>query len=105
MNGLLLPARLIFMHRILIMRKGQVSGYAMGFGIKQFNVIANVNDLLAFVDVDPLVFASALDHDLIKGEALALRAFLHFDLLRLYVPYDINGSADGESDALCGCIE
>lgn len=60
---------------------------------KQFTVIANVNDLLAFVDADPIVFASTLDHDLIKGEALALRAFLHFDLLRLYVPHDADGSS------------
>lgn len=60
---------------------------------KQFNVIANTNDLLAFVDVDPLVFTSSLNHDLIKGEALALRAFLHFDLLRLYVPFDVDGSS------------
>lgn len=55
---------------------------------KQFNVIANVNDILAFVDVNRGVFATEESYKLMKGEALAMRAFLHFDLLRLYVPYD-----------------
>lgn len=61
---------------------------------KQFNVIANVNDLLAFVDTRRNVFATDDNYSLIKGEALALRAFLHFDLMRLYVPYDADGTSD-----------
>lgn len=73
--------------------EGSSIGLCDGIWNKQFNVIANVNDLLAFVDADPLVFSSSLEHDLIKGEALALRAFLHFDLMRLYVPYDAGGSS------------
>ena len=87
------PSSVYFYAQNFNYEEGASIGLCDGIWNKQFNVIANVNDLLAFVDVDPLVFASALDHDLIKGEALALRAFLHFDLLRLYVPYDINGSA------------
>lgn len=55
---------------------------------KQFTVLANVNDILAFVDENRNVFSTQESYKLVKGEALAMRAFLHFDLLRLYVPYD-----------------
>lgn len=56
---------------------------------KQFNAIANVNNILAFIDKNEPVFTSATTHSIIKGEALAIRAFLHFDLLRLYAPHKI----------------
>lgn len=68
--------------------KGGSIGFCDNVWCKQFNVIANVNDILAFVDVNRKVFATDENYKLIKGEALAMRAFLHFDLLRLYVPYD-----------------
>lgn len=55
-----------------------------------YNGIANVNNLLAHIDDDLSLF-SADNHDVIKGEALALRAFLHFDLLRCFgVSYAVN---------------
>lgn len=54
---------------------------------KQFNAIANVNDLLAFIDERKNVFASDESYAIIKGEALALRAYLHFDILRLFAPH------------------
>ncbi|SMC87269.1 RagB/SusD family nutrient uptake outer membrane protein [Pedobacter nyackensis] len=56
---------------------------------KQFNAIANVNNILAFIDKNEPVFTSETSHALIKGEALAIRAFLHLDLLRLYAPHKI----------------
>jgi hypothetical protein len=56
---------------------------------KQFNAIANVNNILAFIDKNEPVFTSATSHALIKGEALAIRAYLHLDLLRLYAPHKI----------------
>ncbi|WP_423735416.1 RagB/SusD family nutrient uptake outer membrane protein [Chitinophaga caseinilytica] len=59
---------------------------------KQCNAIANVNDLLAFIDKKEKIFASTATYSIIKGEALALRAFLHFDLLRYYAPVK---AADG----------
>lgn len=59
----------------------------------QFNAIANINDLLAYIDVNQNVFSSERVRSIIKGEALALRAFLHFDILRLYVPYDADRSS------------
>ncbi|TDQ77927.1 RagB/SusD family nutrient uptake outer membrane protein [Sphingobacterium yanglingense] len=59
---------------------------------KQYNAIANVNDILAFIDQNNKLFASDMSHDLIKGESLALRAFLHFDLLRLYAPHQLENN-------------
>lgn len=49
-----------------------------------YNVIANVNELIAHIDnASPSLFAGRNYH-LIRGEAYGLRAFLHFDLLRLF---------------------
>lgn len=55
--------------------------------LAQYNVIANVNDILAFVDARKNVFNN-IGYNVIKGEALALRAYLHFDMLRLFAPND-----------------
>ncbi len=51
----------------------------------QYSLIANINTLLEHCDV-PGSALSKKYYDYVKGEALALRAFLHFDLLRLYGP-------------------
>ena len=51
-----------------------------------YNVIANVNNLLAYCDKKRDVFVTENYYQIIKGEALALRAFLHFDLLRMFGP-------------------
>lgn len=56
--------------------------------LSQYNAIANINDLLAFIDNRRDVFSNENGYSFIKGEALALRAFIHFDLLRLYAPND-----------------
>lgn len=50
---------------------------------KYYNVVLNINNLLNFIDNGVL---SQEMHDLIKGEALALRAFCHLDILRLFGP-------------------
>ncbi|MDE5610411.1 MAG: RagB/SusD family nutrient uptake outer membrane protein, partial [Odoribacter sp.] len=50
---------------------------------KFYNTIVTINNLLAFVDngvLEPEMY------DLIKGEALAMRAFCHLDVLRLFGP-------------------
>lgn len=52
---------------------------------KQYNSIAQLNYLLRRLDTRPPELTEA-SYKLIKGEALALRAFLHFDLLRLFAP-------------------
>lgn len=52
---------------------------------KFYTVIADVNIILDAIDNNDVVFEDGV-HDLIKGEALALRAFCHFDILRLWGP-------------------
>ncbi|SHG64476.1 RagB/SusD family nutrient uptake outer membrane protein [Pedobacter caeni] len=53
--------------------------------LQQFNTIAQVNAILEYIDEKKGVF-SGNKYGLIKGEALALRAYIHFDLLRLFAP-------------------
>jgi hypothetical protein len=51
-----------------------------------YNTIANLNNLIANLKkADTRMFAKN-NHGVILGEALGLRAFLHFDLLRLFAP-------------------
>lgn len=50
-----------------------------------YNAIANVNSILDEIDKHQNVFTGD-DYSIFKGEALGLRAFLHFDLLRLFGP-------------------
>lgn len=57
-----------------------------------YRAIANCNYLLAAVD-DKTVQFDGTDRDLIKGEALALRAYLHFDVLRMFAPSFVVGSS------------
>ncbi|MDR1415405.1 MAG: RagB/SusD family nutrient uptake outer membrane protein [Odoribacteraceae bacterium] len=51
-----------------------------------YTAIANVNNLIAYVDqADTMLFAPD-EYHVIRGEAYGLRAFLHFDLARLFAP-------------------
>lgn len=54
-----------------------------------YKVIADVNGLLDEIDNNKDVF-SGNSYELIKAEALALRAFCHFDVLRLFGPMPTN---------------
>ena len=47
--------------------------------------IGNLNNLLANVDANKQLFTGA-NYNTVKGEALGLRAYLHFDLVRLFAP-------------------
>ncbi|MBL1408880.1 RagB/SusD family nutrient uptake outer membrane protein [Sphingobacterium faecale] len=50
-----------------------------------YEVIANVNNMLDHMDTKKTLFQG--DHyNLIKGEGLAIRALMHFDMLRLFGP-------------------
>ena len=52
-----------------------------------YQTIGNVNNLIAYLDKNGQeVINTPGAWELMKGEALALRAFLHFDLLRMYGP-------------------
>ncbi|MDR0545291.1 MAG: RagB/SusD family nutrient uptake outer membrane protein [Odoribacteraceae bacterium] len=48
-----------------------------------YNAIANANVILEVIDEKKHLFSGA-NYPVIKGEALALRAFIHFDLLRCF---------------------
>ena len=50
---------------------------------KQYKTIANINATLKYIDESDGVL-NTIDYSIIKGELLGLRAFLHFDLIRLY---------------------
>lgn len=57
-----------------------------------YQVIAHANTILAYVD--NVSFLSSQAHALIKGEALAIRAFMHFELIRTWGPMP-NSVEDG----------
>lgn len=50
-----------------------------------YNGIVNANLILANIDQQRNIFLEN-NYDIIKAEALALRAYLHFDVLRLFAP-------------------
>lgn len=57
-----------------------------------YTAIANVNTLIEYTDLHKEVFTGD-NYEIIRGEALALRAFIHFDLLRFYAPYNFTEGA------------
>lgn len=62
-----------------------------GIWKNQYKVIANINGMLSYIEDQKPVFSSGM-YEVVKGEALALRGFLHFDLLRLFAPSPITGT-------------
>ena len=56
-----------------------------------YNAIANDNYLLQKLDSGSGILPSS-EYALIRGEALALRAYIHFDLLRLFAPSYVAGA-------------
>lgn len=50
---------------------------------RSYNIIANINSALQYMDKNKEVL-HPINHDIIKGELLGLRAFIHLDLMRLY---------------------
>lgn len=52
--------------------------------LQQYKIIANVNALLGALEEKGKKVLHPTNYAIIKGEALGLRAFLHFDLLRLF---------------------
>jgi hypothetical protein len=57
-----------------------------------YNVIANVNNILDHIDESKAVFTGN-NYMLIKGEALAMRAFMHLELMRLFASTDLTKTA------------
>lgn len=60
---------------------------------RQYHIIANANNLLKWWETNgEAVLVDTIVRRMIRGEALALRAFLHFDLLRGWGPMDYAGN-------------
>lgn len=53
---------------------------------EMYKTIANINNLLKYLETNGDVITTPGYRDMIKGEALGLRAFHYFDLLRLWGP-------------------
>lgn len=70
-----------------------VKGMFEGIWTLMYKNISNVNSILSS---DLLASANAFPYTIYKGEALALRAFMHFELMRLYAEQiTTNPKADG----------
>lgn len=50
-----------------------------------YNCISGANNILRWIEKNPNVL-NEVDKKQIKGEALAIRAFLHFDMIRMFCP-------------------
>lgn len=70
--------------------------YARQTWLKAYNSIANCNIMLEYLSQRDPSFFEAGRYALIMAETKALRAYLHFDLLRLFAP-----SWSSSPDALC----
>ncbi len=58
---------------------------------RQYKAIANLNAMLMFIDEKRNVFSGEEVYRIYKGETLALRGMLHFDLLRLFAASPLMG--------------
>lgn len=63
----------------------------------QYNLIANTNNLLKWLDTNGDIVLEENTYNMIRGEALALRAHLHFDLLRGWGPVNYAGNPDARN--------
>lgn len=60
---------------------------------KMYNNIANVNSILKDIEDHANVFSKG-EMELIEGEAYAMRAYMHFDLMRMFAPaYSLDENA------------
>lgn len=62
-----------------------VKSTVAGIWNSMYNAIVNDNNILQQIDAQKRLF-SGQNYALVKGEALGLRAFMHFDLLRMFGP-------------------
>jgi len=62
-----------------------VKGSIRTIWLSAYSGIANANNILGYMDEKKSLFKGD-NYNLIKGEALGLRAFLHFDVLRMFGP-------------------
>lgn len=65
---------------------------------EQFKLIANANKILSVIDARKGVFSNDRFYRHLKGEAYGLRAFLHFDMLRVFGP--VYGTPDSTATSI-----
>ncbi|WP_316815719.1 RagB/SusD family nutrient uptake outer membrane protein [Pedobacter nyackensis] len=65
----------------------KIKDYTNDVWNKMYKAIANLNNLLYNLELRKTIFTGN-NYNTYKGEALALRAYLHFDLLRLFASID-----------------
>ena len=69
----------------------RVRGFFNQIWSSSYYAITNCNHILRNVDEQRGIIRDGI-YELVKGEAIALRAFLHFDLLRAFAPSMITGA-------------
>lgn len=74
-----------------VIAQQNVRGTASAIWSNQYATIAQANYILKNVDSRKSVLTPTA-YNVIKGESLAARGFLHFDLLRLFAPAWLNGA-------------
>ncbi len=67
--------------------------YVEGIWSKAYNVIANANNALKYIELNKDKIDN-INYSIIKGELLAIRAFVHFDLMRIYGYGNLGGRTD-----------
>ncbi len=74
--------------------KGTLASIWLG----QYHIIANANNLLRWLDLNgEVVITNEETRNMIRGEALAIRAYLHFDLLRGWGPMNYAENTEAQS--------
>lgn len=63
-----------------------VQGSMSSIFAAEYSVVAGVNAILAQIDAKKDIFTTPGMYETIKGECLAIRAYCHFDVLRLFGP-------------------
>lgn len=67
--------------------------YVNGIWLKAYNVIANANNALKYIELKKESLDN-IDYRIIKGELLAIRAKMHFELMQLYGYGDLSKRTD-----------
>lgn len=70
-------------------KTGDAITFVSAIWLNAYNAISGINNILDKIDDKQSLFTDN-NFNLVKGEALGLRAYLHFDLLRLYGPIYAN---------------
>ena len=71
----------------------QTTSMSDGIWEKAYKAIANINNILENIDAKESIMTPTV-YGIYKGEALGLRAFLHFDLLRIFGWGDLENNPD-----------